>query len=61
MFAECYRQLESLRTGKGVKENMISKQNQEMQIIITQVQFGEGVSGKGKSISKTPKPKCKGE
>lgn len=47
MFARRFGPLESLRTGKGIKENMISKQKREVQIIITQVQFGEGVSGKG--------------
>lgn len=39
---------------------MLSKQKQEMKVV-TQVGFGGGISGQGNSLSKAPKPKCKGE
>lgn len=43
-----------MRVRKSLKENMIPKQKQEMQIIVTQIGFGEGLSERGKSISKAP-------
>lgn len=54
MSAKCYGMLESLRVRKSLEENMIPKQKQEMQIIVTQIGFGEGLSERGKSISKAP-------
>ena len=52
MSAKCYGMLESLRVRKSLKGNMIPKQKQEMQVIVTQIGFGEGLSDRGKSISK---------
>lgn len=47
MFARCSGQLESLRTREDIKENMTSRQTQEMQIIITQVSSGTELREKG--------------
>lgn len=50
----------SLAVNESFKENMTAKQKHETQIIVTQVGFGEGVSGRGSSISKASKPQCEG-
>lgn len=50
----------SLMGNESFKENMISKQKHKTQIIVTQVGFGEGVPGRGSSISKASKAQREG-
>lgn len=58
MFTKCHGLLVSLRKRKSLKENVIPKQKQDKQIILTTVEFEEGLSGVGGSIPKASKPKC---